>query len=89
MLADRAAAAKGELDRLVGQAAERLAKGEAVSGWPKLAETLGAKRTDKLAAWLNLGGTRPGPDDRKRRNGGRRSRERRGARRSDALRSLA
>src|SRR3954447_5233996 len=60
MLTDRPTQAAGEVRRMVDGAAERLWGDEPVGGWPKLAETLGDKRTTKLAEWLGI--ERPADD---------------------------
>src|SRR3954453_15388182 len=60
MLTGRPKEAAGEVRRMVDGAAERLEGDEPVGGWPKLAETLGDKRTTKLAEWLSI--ERPADD---------------------------
>src|SRR3954447_9265535 len=60
MLTDRPKQAAGEVRRMVDGAAERLEGDEPVGGWPKLAETLGDKRTTKLAEGLSI--ERPADD---------------------------
>ena len=55
VLADRPTQAAGEVRRMVDGAAELLAEGdEPVTGWPKLVEELGDKRTAALAEWLGI-----------------------------------
>jgi hypothetical protein len=45
---------KQEGERLIADTARKLAAGEPVSGWPKLAERIGGKRARKLGEWLGL-----------------------------------
>jgi predicted P-loop ATPase len=53
-LSDREEKAGGELRRMVDRAAALLADGGTVTGWPKLLEELGEKRTAALAKWLGI-----------------------------------
>ena len=54
MLPDRADKAAGEVARLVGKAEEHLAADQPVTGWPRLAEAIGAKRAAAIEKWLGL-----------------------------------
>jgi putative DNA primase/helicase len=54
VLSDRAREAVPEVDRLIAKAAERIRANQPVTGWPKLAEAVGEKRTAKLAEWLGV-----------------------------------
>lgn len=45
---------KSDGDRLLDDTVRKLADGEPVSGWPKLTERIGDKRSRKIAEWLGV-----------------------------------
>ena len=50
---------KAEGDRLLDDTVRRLAAGEPVPGWPKLAERIGDQRCGKIKVWLGIDEAKP------------------------------
>ena len=50
---------KAEGDRLLDDTVRRLAAGEPVPGWPKLAERIGDQRCGKIKVWLGIDDAKP------------------------------